>query len=115
MNVIEKNQGKKIDYAVVGTTIVFDDDLSINCAKRQSDNPVHEDICYDERGMLVVGAAAGRRYVAEIDIPKREYIYHEPVSVHGDEADGAEMMESEPPTPVPLNMDNVTLTLWAIE
>lgn len=115
MKVIEKNSGKKIDYAVVGTTIVFDDDLSINCAKRQSDSPVHEDICYDERGMLVVGAAAGRRYVAEIDIPKREYIYPEPVDTHSDDEENGGMMEMDPPTPIPLNMDDVTLTLWAIE
>ena len=105
MIVIEKNEGPKIEYEVTGKIICFDDDLTINLVKRQEDQEVHIDICYDRYGELVIGAAAGRRYVAEIDIPKKEYIYPEP----------EEGEEPEPPTPVPLDMDTVTLTLWSIE
>lgn len=107
MRIIEKNEGEKIEYEVHGKKITFDDDLTINLAKRQEDHPVHIDVCYDTDRELVIGAAAGRLYVAEIDIPKREYILPEP-------SQGEGMGESDPPTPVPLDMDDVTLTLWAI-
>ena len=105
MIVIEKNVGSKIDYEVMGQKICFDDDLTINLKKREEDWAVHIDVCFDADGNLVVGTAAGRAYVAEIDIPAREYIYPEPV----------EGEDSEPPTPVPLDMDKVTLSLWAVE
>ena len=109
MKIIEKNEGPKIPYEVSGKKITFDDDLSINLAKRQEDWDVHVDVCYDEDGALVIGAAAGRRFVAELDIPKREYIYPE----HNESDDP--MAESDPPTPVPLDMDEVTLSLWAVK
>ena len=106
MIIIEKNVGPKIEYEVTGKKICFDDDLTINLAKRQRDDPEHIDVCFDSDGELVIGAAAGRAYVAEIDIPAKEYEYHEPEN-EGD--------DPEPPTPLPLDMDKVTLTLWAIE
>lgn len=101
MIVIEKNSGPKIDYEVFGQKITFDDDLTINLAKRQKDDPEHIDVCFDRDGELVIGAAAGRAYVAEIDIPAMEYADPE--------------NEESAPEPLPLDMDNVTLTLWAIE
>ena len=55
-------------------------------------------MCYDRGGDLVIGAAAGRTYVAEIDIPARQYEESE-----------------EGSTPVALDMDKVTLSLWSIE
>lgn len=100
MIIVEKNEGPKIEYEVTGKKICFDDDLTINLAKREEDWPVHIDICSDRDGDLVIGTAAGRAYVAEIDIPAREYTPGEG--------------EEDPPTPVPLDMDKVTLTLWAI-
>lgn len=106
MIIIEKNAGPKIPYEVEGTKITFDDELSLKLSKLQKDDPVHKDICYDQDGDLCVGAAAGWAYVAEIDIPAREYEYQEPEN-EGD--------EHEPPTPLPLDMDKVTLTLWAID
>jgi hypothetical protein len=101
MIVIEKNTGDKIPYEVDGKKITFDDDLTINLAKRQSDDREHIDVCFDRSGEIVVGAAAGRSYVAEIDLPAREY---------------TTMGEGENATtePLPLDMDKVTLTLWAI-
>lgn len=108
MIIVEKNVGPKIDYDIQDTTtkkkITFDDDLTINLIKREEDWPVHIDICFDRDGCLVIGTAAGRAYVAEIDIPAREYIYPEPV----------EGEEPEPPIPVPLDLGKVTLSLWAV-
>ena len=98
MIIIEKNIGEKIPYEVTGKKICFDDDLTINLAKREDDCPIHIDICFDRDGELVIGTAAGRAYVAEIDIPERKY----------EEGEGEELV------PVPLDMDKVTLSLWAI-
>lgn len=86
MIIVEKNAGPKIDYEATGKKVCFDDDLTINLAKRQEDWPVHIDVCYDADNELVIGAAAGRRYVAEIDIPKREYEEHDdPVDASNDD------------------------------
>ena len=105
MIIVEKNEGPKIDYeiknAATKKTICFDDDLTINLVKREQDWPVHIDICYDEDDELVIGTAAGRRYVAEIDIPCRQYTPGE--------------TEEDPPVPVPLDLDTVTLSLWSLE
>ena len=105
MIIVEMNEGQKIDYEVQNTAtkkkIAFDDDLTINLAKREEDWPVHIDVCYDEDRELVIGTAAGRAYVAQIDIPARQYTPGE--------------TEEDPPVPVPLDLDNVTLSLWSIE
>ena len=101
MIIIEKNVGPKIPYEVVGTKIIFDDDLMLNLKKREDDEPVHIDICYNTAHQLITGTQDARSYVAEIDIPAREYI--EPAG------------EDEAPEPVPFDIDKVTLTLWAIE
>lgn len=106
MNVIEINEGAKIPYEVSGKKICFDDDLTINLAKRQDDFPVHIDICSDKDGALVIGAASGCFYVAQIDVPAREY--EETITGDGEDAE----VEREA---LPLDMDNVTLTLWALE
>ena len=106
MIIVEKNAGPKIDYDIQNTAtkkkITFDDDITINLAKRQEDYDVHIDICYDADDELVIGAAAGRRYVAELDIPKKTY----------HEVGEGEEVSLEPD---PLDMDAVTLSLWAIE
>jgi autotransporter translocation and assembly factor TamB len=109
MIIVEKNEGTKIDYEVQDTAtkkkITFDDDLTINLAKREEDWAVHIDVCFDEDKNLVLGTAAGRAYVAEIDIPAREYT-EEP-----DPEDPEQIIR----TPVPLDLDKVTLSLWSIE
>ncbi len=103
MNVIEKNEGTKIPYSVKTTKVTFDDDLTINLASREQDWPVHIDVCFDQDRALVLGVAAGRAYVAQIDIPERQY-------EDGEEVDGEVQR-----IPVPLDMSTVTLTLWSIE
>ena len=100
MIIIEKNAVPKIPYEVTGKKIIFDDDLMLNLGKRQTEEPVHIDICYNTAHQLITGTQDARAYVAEIDIPPIEYAEPE-----GDEA----------PEPLPLDMDKVVLTLWAIE
>lgn len=132
MIVKEMNEGTKIPYETDGTKICFDDDLTINLAKRQEDWDVHIDVCTDEDGALVIGAASGNYYVAQIDIPAKEY---ETVDSQEDEqvdnaeadeqatgstdTDDNEAMADSSPEPIqtakPLDMDKVTMTLWALE
>lgn len=109
MIIVEKNEGTKIDYEVKKEKITFDDDLTINLKKRQEDWPVHIDVCFDSDKELVLGAAAGRSYVAEIDIPARTYTEVESESEESSEGKTT-TLESDP-----LDMAKVTLTLWAID
>lgn len=116
MNVIHKNEGAKIPYEITGNKICFDDDLTINLEKREEDWAVHIDICYGSDGELVIGAAAGRTYVAEIDIPKREYVAVETTEVaETDAADNGEMSSAPAMEAVLFDIDCITLSLWAIE
>ena len=117
MIVIEKNEGEKISYTVNArkTSICFDDDLTINLSKREKDWAEHIDICFDRDGDLVIGAAVGRYYVAEIDIPARRYEVTEAESAEAVEGEEPVDGSSEERTPLPLDMDTVTLSLWAVE
>lgn len=102
MIIVEKNEGTKIPYEVSDTKVTLDDDLSINLTKREQDWAEHIDVCYDADRTLVIGAAVGRAYVAQFDIPPRQYTE--------EEVDGEVQR-----TPVPLDMDTVTMSLWAID
>ena len=117
MIIVEKSEGAKIPYEVAGTKVCFDDDLTINLAKRQEDWPVHIDVCSDKDGALVIGAESGRYYVAQIDVPAIEYeeveATAEAENTDGEQAEGQQTETIR--TAKPLNMDNVTLTLWALE
>lgn len=98
MIIVEKNKGQKIGYTEEGTVLTFgEEELILDLAEIQDDWKIHITICYDRRHRLTTGKD-GATYVAEIDIPAREWI-------EGDE-------ES---TPAPLDMEKVTLTLWSIE
>lgn len=102
VQVIEKNEGPKIDYEQSGTKLFFgDDEIMINCAKYQKDWPVDVDICSDRYGNLVISPDSGMRYVAQIAIPQAEY---EP----------REEGDTDPPVKIPLDMGDVVLTLWSI-
>lgn len=105
MIIVDKNEGRKIEYAVEETVITFGvNELTLDLAELQEEEPVHVTICYTKRHTLTTGKG-GITYVAEIDIPAIEYTYPDPGE--GEEEPG--------PVPVPLDMEKVTLTLWAIE
>ncbi len=108
MQVIEKNIGPKVDYEASNTYLAFrESELLLDLAKYERDFLVHIDICENEFGMLTMGVS--RKYVAQIDIPAREY------ELIMDDADGEEGSPAEVPMPVPFDIDKVTLTLWATE
>ena len=107
MIVVHKNEGTKIPYTVSGNVISFrDGELSLDLSRFERDFPVHIDICENAYGMLTMGIS--RKYVAQIDIPAREYT---------EVQDGVDE-EGNPKTamqPMPFSMDKVTLTLWEVE
>lgn len=106
MIIVQKNEGNKIPYTAKAGKVTFDDEIMLNLAKYERDCDVHIDVCKDPYDSLVIGAVTGATYVAEIDIPARRYT--DPV--YGDEGE-----EVTPPEPIPLDMNTVTLTLWAID
>lgn len=107
MIVVNKNDGPKIDYTVDGNIINFrNGELAIDISKYERDFPVHLDICEDNFGFLTMGLSD--RYVAQIDIPAREYQYVE----NGTDELGNPKYDK---VAVPFSLDRVTLTLWAIE
>lgn len=124
VQVLEKNTGTKIDWQQIGDKLIFgDDDLAIRCGTRQRDYPVHVDICADGDGNLVIGVGAGRYYVAQVDIPPTAYTETEveataPAEVELGEAatEGAGYgMPNIIREPQPINMADVTLTLWSLD
>jgi len=131
VQVVEKNPGTKIAWEQDGTRLIFgDDELMVNAAKRQKDWPVHEDICADDSGNLVIGVGVGRYYVAQVDIPAREYLEvpndePEALADGGEDTGDGEASEdggtggmSQPKTHLeaqPLDMSKVTLTLWSLD
>ena len=105
MIVIAKNKGKKIAYTETDTVLVFGaNELRLDLAECEDDEPVHITICYNRKGKLTTGND-GFTYVAEIDIPARKY-QEEP----DPEEEGSSHTE-----PLPLDMNYVELTLWALE
>lgn len=110
MNVIEKNEGKKIDYTINESKIAFADELMLNLEKYERDDPSHIDVCKDRFGNLVTGVIPGvaEVYVAQIDIPAREYDFI------ADEVDENEEPK-EVPVPIPFDIKKCSLTLWALE
>lgn len=109
MNVVEKTPGTKIVYETTKSSIIFgDEDLSINLKNREMDETALIDVCSDRNGFLVVGAATGLRYVAQVEIPSRQYIE---VPGEPDERGNPTVI----PQPVPFNINNCTLFLWGME
>lgn len=106
MKVVEMNVGKKIEYEVTGTKLMFKDELMLNLERMERDFDVHIDVCKDKFGMLTMGLS--ENYVAQIDIPARRYDSQS----NGYDAESNEIIVQ---VPVAFNMDNVTLTLWNME
>lgn len=116
MKIVEKNEGRKIDYELNGTKLEFADGaLTIDLARYQKDDPVTRDIMVDSDGYLMMGR--GRYYVAQVEIPAREYEETEaPATMAEDTGENGGMNQSGViRTPLPLNTDDVTLYLFAID
>jgi len=105
INVVEVNEGTKIDFEQMGTKIFFgDDEIMVNVAKYQKDESNTIDIVIARDGTLAIGADSGIRYAAQIEIPANEYNY-----IENEETEETERVK------VPLDMADVTLRLWSID
>lgn len=106
VQVVEKNVGPKIEWAQSNTKLIFgDDDLSLNCAKRQREQDIEVDICFDSEKNLVIGTSQAESYVAQILIPGFKY---EEVETEVEGETVVTRVQKD------LDMSEVVLTLWAI-
>lgn len=105
----EVNEGTKIDFEQIGTKLIFDDMLMINCEKYQKDFDITIDIVSTLFGDLTFGAENGNKYVAQVMIPAAQY--------DDVKNDDGEDIQSQNMSRVkkPLNMSDVTLRLWSID
>lgn len=106
MKISEQNEGKKINYTVTGSTIVFDETISINLAKYQKGQENVIDVCLDSDMQLTTGL--GKWYVANIIIPPKKYSM---VDTGAKDDKDNEIFDR---VADPLNMDDVTLVLWTL-
>ena len=123
--VIDKNEGTKIDFRQKDYKLYFgDDDLILRCDTRQREHPVHIDICADEDGNLVTGVDGSKAcYVAQVDIPGIAYAEQEVEAETNPAAEAEDSTDTPEKTPekrtervpLPLNMEDVTVTLWSID
>lgn len=113
MKVIEVNEGTKVSYETKGTKITFADELMLNIAKYEQDNDVSIDICADKNGNLTTAPAF--RYVAQIEIPARQYKDEEVENPSYDESDETSNKTITNRVPVAFSMDNVTLRLYSLD
>ena len=64
MQIVEKNEGTKIDYNLRGTKLSFaDGEITLNLARYQRDDEVTKDIMVDADGYLTTGKGLEREVV----------------------------------------------------
>lgn len=110
IKVVEKIEGEHISYEVNKNKITFgDDELTINLAAKERDYPVMLDICKDKDEGLVIGTGgAAKEYVAQIEIPERQYDI-----VDGKEKENGEIQATR--VPEEFDISRCTLYLWKVE
>ena len=125
MNEVIKTPGRHVEYETTSKSIIFgDDDLSVNLKNRERDEKVLIDVCTDSEGNLTMGTAAGLKYVAQVEIPARQYDEEEQENpAYDPEAEdtgegmgmGATQRTIIVRTPVPFDIDNCTIYLRGME
>lgn len=108
MNVVSMNDGAKAPWSLSGSELRLGSpaQVSLDLADLEADNEVVVTVYAAPDGELTLEGGA---YAAVITIPPRRY---EPQTVTEDGMDGP--MEVVKPVAVPLNVDAVTLKLWAM-
>ena len=108
--IVHANEGAKINYEFDGNRLTLgDDELTVNIERHERDDANHIDVCRHRLGSLVMGVIPGtaEAYVAQLDIPPREYDY---ISDGFDD----EGNPKEVKMPIPFDIGKCTLTLWAL-
>jgi hypothetical protein len=107
MTVVKKNEGTYVPYRLTGTELSLQNGamtLELNDLIR--DWPVALDISEDGVGRLVLGESF--RYAAQLELPARSYTI---VKGAADDFGFPQLGKIA----APLDMDKVTLTLWALD
>lgn len=100
---LPENGTQFVEYEIDGNTIDFNDgELTIKLSKKERDEDCMLDIVEDATGGLICSTAGGRKYVAQIFIPARQY----EITGEGEEATRKA---------VPFDVDRCVLTLWEME
>ncbi len=107
---IENKSNKQqnyVKYTLTGTLLSLrEGELVLDLSHYQRDYPVHLDISENASGKLVLGLS--HRYIAEVDIPAREY------RIEKGETDNFGFPKLTK-IAVPLDPDKISLTLWETE
>lgn len=107
MKIAYKNTGEYVAFSLDGAVLSLRGGaLAVDLSELARDYDVHVDICEDSGGRLVAGHSA--RYVAELDIPAREYAVS--ATPKSDDFGFPVLIKR----PKPFGADNVLLTLWNI-
>lgn len=105
MKVIQKQPGGNLpEYSIDGTDIIVEG-VAIDTAARQQDGAVLVEIRVQEGEAVEAVEGGVGDYLAQIDIPARRYV----------EEDGPLDEDGRPTTirtPVPIDPNRVTVTLW---
>ena len=111
--IIEKTEGKKIDYSISGTKLTLgDDELTLNLKTRERDYETQFDVCLDRDGCLSLGVSDNTiKYVAQVVIPARAYIEE----VSDENLSEGEGQASTQLIPVEFDIRKCTLILWGME
>ena len=112
MKVIEVNEGPKVSYEVDKTRVTFNDELMLNLAKYEQDDDVHIDICADKNGNL--STATAFRYVAQIEIPARQYREVEPENPDYNPENEDSLKTIVKKEAISFSLDNVTLKFYSL-
>lgn len=135
MIVTERNEGRKLEYAVNGTVLTLDGGrITLDLQKYQCDYPVTLDFVTDGEGNVMVNAFDSlRAYVAEVRLPAYETVEVDAeadVEAAAGDEDTAETVEDTTPTDgvvaaeagrverrvrrLPLDMEKVALDLFSV-
>jgi hypothetical protein len=113
IKIIEANEGQKISHSVNKNWLNIGDQIMLNLKAREADYDVHIDITSDEFGAL--GTGSGLYYVAQVDIPARQYKETEVENPDYDSEDETSQKTIIQREAIPFSVDNVTLTLFALK
>lgn len=102
MIIAEMNAGRKIDFQLIGNELhLNDDEMVLDLSELQQEWDEHYTVFFDRKGRLTMNERQGRAYVIELDIPQMTWMRSEE---NHDEIVRA-----------PIDLNTVTLTLWAVE
>ena len=108
MRVLHKNDGTYVDYSLSGAILSLrGGQLTLDLAELERDYTVYIDISEDAAGRLTLGVA--HRYVAQLELPAHRSVV-EKTGVADDF--GFPVLRR---VYMPINTDDVALTLWGVK